>query len=496
MSNAIDVVYPLGNGSSWMNNELRFSLRSLEKYGEGIRNVYLIGDCPSWIQNVYHVECGDPLTENADGNIALKVLKACSLAELSDKFLFINDDHLLLRPIHIADIPAYNKGTLERFLQYRDTSGIYMRRLVNTLRILTARKLPTLHYDCHTPIVIDKHKFPEVISKFDFKTGVGYGMKSLYGNSMRLPSPYLNDFNIKTIMTEGSIMEAVQGKTHMAYNDHGLNHDLMIFLEKRFFKPSKYEKMDKTISLLQQAENWLENPTSHAEGVQLYVALGKNKHLMSLARADKVGRTQEQIKKNLRAIVDKARSEGRLDPVSAVTTAKKVEPKKDLPVKNKPAGKTVKIDDNPHIRVELLSEDMLQLYNRNKEITREMTPLHEKMKLLPDGKKHDSDRKEYAQKISELENERKSNWETIDKWYMEQMLDGPKSPDPVLTASGKLSKKEIDKIKDPAVKKESELLRIKANKNYIKRFDGSTKPKQMEDVSLRKKELDEWGVKF
>lgn len=495
MSESIDVVYPLGNGSSWMNNELRFSLRSIEKYGLGVRNVYIIGTCPSWIRNIFHVEAIDPYgVENADGNIISKVLAACSISELSDDFLFINDDHILLQQVNIRDIPPYNKGLLEEFVRGKNTQGIYIRRLSETLRVLRERKLPTLHFDCHTPIVINKHKFPNVVSKFDYDTGVGYGMKSLYGNSLRLESPFLPDLNIKTIMTETMIMNATRDKTHMAFNDRGLNHDLMLFLEKRFYKPSKYEKMDKTISLLEQAEQWLENPSSQSEGVQLYIALGKNKHLMSLARADKVGRTQEAIKKHLRAIIDKAKADGTMRPVGGTVkaAAKKVD------FSSSPAkGSTVRIDDNPMVRVEELPEDMKALYFRNKEITREMTPLHEKLKNLGEERQNDPQRKEIAEQIVALEVERKNNWEQIDAWWNGNKDElNPDTDVAPIKASGSLTKEQIDEIQDPSIKKESELLRIKANQNYIKRFRESTKKKQIENVKIRKAELDAWGVKY
>jgi len=39
----VDVVYPLSNGSHWDNNELRYSLRSLEKYALNLGRVFVVG---------------------------------------------------------------------------------------------------------------------------------------------------------------------------------------------------------------------------------------------------------------------------------------------------------------------------------------------------------------------------------------------------------------------------------------------------------------------
>ena len=54
----ISVVYPLGTGSKWQNNELRYSLRSLSKIS-GIGDVFIVGEKPDWVRNVIHIPCKD-----------------------------------------------------------------------------------------------------------------------------------------------------------------------------------------------------------------------------------------------------------------------------------------------------------------------------------------------------------------------------------------------------------------------------------------------------
>jgi hypothetical protein len=51
----MDLVYVLGSGSRWGDNELRYSLRSVEKHLKGYNNVYLVGDKPDWVRNVTHI---------------------------------------------------------------------------------------------------------------------------------------------------------------------------------------------------------------------------------------------------------------------------------------------------------------------------------------------------------------------------------------------------------------------------------------------------------
>ena len=54
------VVYVLGTGSKWKNYELLYSLRSIEKNLKGFTDVVIVGELPSWIQNVIHI----PLTSS------------------------------------------------------------------------------------------------------------------------------------------------------------------------------------------------------------------------------------------------------------------------------------------------------------------------------------------------------------------------------------------------------------------------------------------------
>ena len=76
MQKQIDVVYVLGTGSNWDNNEIRFSLRSLAKNLKGMGRVFVVGERPAFLQNVIHIPAKDEFNPNvnADGNIILKVL--------------------------------------------------------------------------------------------------------------------------------------------------------------------------------------------------------------------------------------------------------------------------------------------------------------------------------------------------------------------------------------------------------------------------------------
>jgi len=105
----IDLVYTIkANDSTWEDNELRYSLRSIEKYLSGVGQVFIIGDCPDFLTNVIHIPATDEENrEWKDRNIYRKLLIACNDVRISENFLFVNDDHYLTQPFEAGKFPFY-----------------------------------------------------------------------------------------------------------------------------------------------------------------------------------------------------------------------------------------------------------------------------------------------------------------------------------------------------------------------------------------------------
>ena len=70
-----DVIIPLGSESKFNNDELRISLRSIEKNLD-VDKIYIAttADIP-WIKNVIKVPLIDPWNNNKDKNLIYKVVK-------------------------------------------------------------------------------------------------------------------------------------------------------------------------------------------------------------------------------------------------------------------------------------------------------------------------------------------------------------------------------------------------------------------------------------
>ncbi|HAN19627.1 MAG: hypothetical protein A2X13_14695 [Bacteroidetes bacterium GWC2_33_15] len=300
--NQFDVVYAIGNGSRWHDNELRFSLRAIEKNLKGVRNIVIVGKQPNFIDknNVIFIPADDPLQSNADGNIALKVMKACMDERISEDFLFINDDHIINAPMHVSDIGFYHCGNFESFPETFWHSELHRQRLKRTYEVLRKKGYSTFHFDIHVPIIINKKKFLEIVPTFDFKFDIGYTMKSIYANPV-VPAnkkEHVGDLKIKifNFKTLEKLKEIFESATFISYNDNGLNGYLKYFLAYYLSLPSKYEtydmEKDPVIHILEYLS--IEN-RDYKKGVELYNKYGRNTNLKVIFRHKESEKTREKL---------------------------------------------------------------------------------------------------------------------------------------------------------------------------------------------------------
>ncbi len=288
MEKPIDVVYVLGTGSKWDNNEIRFSLRSLEKNLKNMGRVFVVGECPAFLQNVIHIPATDEFNPNvnADGNIIRKVLAACKDERLSDDFLFINDDHLVLTPVEADKVPPFHKGNMQKYPPQYWKLNYWRTRLQRTMETLVQTELPTYHFDCHTPIVFNKHQFVEIMQAFNYVDGVGLTMKSLYGNvvyaakgvRVRLKNQKRTVFHNYTMQ---QLEERLSECDFMSFNDQGLSRSLKRWLFAKFPEPSAFETNDVSDRIIDIAR-WLEGDRDYWQGVALFKKYMKGVHLIKL----------------------------------------------------------------------------------------------------------------------------------------------------------------------------------------------------------------------
>lgn len=187
-SKMVTVVYTLGTGSFYHDNELRFSLRSVEKHLSNVKNVVIIGRKPEWFKGDYipFIE----MDQIPDNNIFKKLLFACNSDKVSDNFLFMNDDHFLLDYFDASQFPNYYCGSLEGYVKRSRVHGNYFQRVRGV-----ALKFPEgKFFDVHTPIMYNKEKFLQLKEVYDYQ--IGMVIKSLYGNTYALDGKEITDCKV------------------------------------------------------------------------------------------------------------------------------------------------------------------------------------------------------------------------------------------------------------------------------------------------------------
>ncbi len=110
----MNILIPLGKGSTWENNELRYCLRGIVKHLTVWNQIVIIGEKPSWLKPDYrllHVSFPEKHSAiNKERNIHLKIMFAIEKGFVSTNFLFMNDDHFLLHDFQAPLFPFHHKG--------------------------------------------------------------------------------------------------------------------------------------------------------------------------------------------------------------------------------------------------------------------------------------------------------------------------------------------------------------------------------------------------
>jgi uncharacterized HAD superfamily protein/hypoxanthine phosphoribosyltransferase len=240
----VDVVYPLGTGSRWGDNELRYSLRSLEKFFPNLGRVFIVGHKPAWLTGVIHIPFADSFRKNKDANLIAKVLAACEHpAELTKKFLRLSDDQLFLKTVRFEEMTPLHLGDLagrdEKYF-----SGSWKKKLKATRDHLQANGFGAIHFDAHAPAPYDRESFTRVMGEHPWReTPMTIG--TLYFNTARIPGRR-NTGQKATLEHPVNDIEAIRARladaSFLGYSDAGLTPALKKFLVEAFPEPSKFEE--------------------------------------------------------------------------------------------------------------------------------------------------------------------------------------------------------------------------------------------------------------
>ncbi len=173
----MNLIYIVGKGSKWNDNELRYSLRSVAMFGRNVGTVLIVGDLPPWVQHVTHIPAKDPYGVCAN-NTWHKLAIACS--QVDEPFVLMNDDFFLHEAVDFDILPMYYDGTIDELLSRYHRNSMYKQCQQNTQRVLQNAGYKQRNYALHVPVTIQPEKLLALHKLYGEESGLS--LRNMYGN--------------------------------------------------------------------------------------------------------------------------------------------------------------------------------------------------------------------------------------------------------------------------------------------------------------------------
>lgn len=230
----MDVVIPYRH-SAHKGLELRYTLRGIEKFFPDLENIFIIGDCPAFIKNVFHIPSSDsPERFHKQRNIFYTLMAACEDKRVSDSFIWFSDDEFLLKLYQVN----YNYcATLEESIAKFTIHQSYRNTLINTFNTLGGTGFD---YG-HGGMVFEKEKLVRSVGSLPWKIAWGYAIKSIYCGMNDITGAQYPDLKIKIALPFKSIGAMIKDRPYFSIDDRALNDDMKLILNSLYPTKSQYE---------------------------------------------------------------------------------------------------------------------------------------------------------------------------------------------------------------------------------------------------------------
>lgn len=235
----MDIVYVVRHGEQ--NQNLKYSLRSIANLPHG--RVYIAGYCPSWVSEdvieVFRDQTDLPDQENSNANL----LAAALCPDLSDDFIFFNDDFIVLEPI--SELPYRHQGLIDDRIETYQLGN----RMMQAFSLMATRQelrkiLPSTElysYELHMPMILNKQK---VKSMFDYwertkRPLASLRPRSFYGNLYQVKGDKTDD--AKTSSGEAGAQKGFLSTVHRSTDTAAGSDGTWDYIKQRFPAAGAYE---------------------------------------------------------------------------------------------------------------------------------------------------------------------------------------------------------------------------------------------------------------
>ena len=175
-----------------------------------------------------------------------KILKACDNEDISDNFMFWNDDFFLLKNVDALNYSFYYAGDLKNAIP-KNQNNWYQDYIVETIEELKKRDFNTGNFDIHCPIIYNKYKFKIATTPYDFNKKLI--IKSIYCNTLGIQGHFMDDCKVKGRTSKWRLQQKIKDRHIFSIGNKCLipypgeaESSVKILLQELFPNKSKYEK--------------------------------------------------------------------------------------------------------------------------------------------------------------------------------------------------------------------------------------------------------------
>ena len=254
-----DIVYVVGGAPKHNDQTLRWSLRSLEKFGRNVGRVIVAGRIPEWVSGeVVQVPVAEPPPPSdiwlvKHRNILNCIFAAIGCCGIEGDFLYSSDDHFLMRKVDFADYPVYLRGErIETYAEYQKRTGKsnkWRQSLSDTRDLLERNGYNAAYFAFHANTHMDARDAAEVkrLAEQEPVAMYGYEPTCLFLNVKIKRDPRMHivprrDFKVKKFHGEQSLMARLGDLDSFSCGDRVFETTgFQQMMDKWFPKPCKWE---------------------------------------------------------------------------------------------------------------------------------------------------------------------------------------------------------------------------------------------------------------
>lgn len=246
-----DILYIVGSGSKFDNIELRWSLRSVEKYGRNVGRIVVAGVIPDFLSDeVVKVPVEQRSWLYAKNNMA-NVVAAIERGAVDGDFLLSADDHFYMRETDFDAFPVYHCGALPFHVEPECRNKEYFMGLVFSRWLLGMCGMPTYNTSCHNNIPVSADSIRECHRIMAASRDPEYRMNpwALLGNMYLHRHPdekpvHRNDIKLENPLgSTGEVKRAIGDAAFFSVGDAATaSAPFRKYMMHEFGKPCRWEK--------------------------------------------------------------------------------------------------------------------------------------------------------------------------------------------------------------------------------------------------------------